>query len=146
MKNESKYEKIIGLPHHVSERHPRLGKDSYAAQFSPFAALSGYEQIISETVRTTNERPQLDDDAKLRLSNKLKVVMDHIDEKPLITLSYFVPDKRKAGGECVTLDGVIKKLDVYERIIFMTDGRRIPADDLYDISGDIINRFIQDDI
>ena len=85
MNNATKYADIINLPHHVSERHLQLGKDSYAAQFSPFAALTGYDGIVSEAARVTEERVELDDDAKTRLNTRLQIVFDHIDEEPQIT-------------------------------------------------------------
>ena len=146
MKNENKYDGIINLPHHVSKKHPPLSRDSYAAQFSPFAALSGYDDVVSETSRATDEKTELDEDAKLRLSGKLTIILDHLDENPVVSVTYFVKDKRKSGGKYVTLDGTVKKYDGYERIIYMTDGTKIPLDDLFDINGDIINLYMPDEL
>lgn len=140
-----KYDNIIDLPHHVSKKHPQLGRDSYAAQFSPFAALTGYEDIVSETARATDEKTELDDDAKLRLSNKLKILLDHLDENPVISVTYFLPDKRKSGGRYVTADGIIKKYDDYEKIIYMTNGTVIRLDDLYEISAQIITEYLPEE-
>ena len=140
-----KYSNIINLPHHVSERHPPLGRDSYAAQFSPFAALSGYEDVVSDAARATDEKTELDDDAKLRLSNKLRIVLDHLDENPVVTVTYFQPDKKKSGGRYVTFDGIIKKYDNYEKIIYMTNKKTIRLDDLYEIKGNIITEYLPEE-
>ncbi len=137
-----KYDKIINLSHHVSKKHPPLGVDSYAAQFSPFAALTGYEDIVFETARATDEKTELDDDAKLRLSNKLRTVLDHLDEDPVISVTYFLQDEKKSGGRYVTADKTIKKYDNYEKMIYMTDGTVIRLDDLYEIEGNIITEYL----
>ncbi|MBO7375791.1 MAG: hypothetical protein J6V01_01705 [Clostridia bacterium] len=142
--NEHKYDGIIDLPHHVSERHPQLGKDSYAAQFSPFAALTGYEGVIEETARATDERPVLDDEAKERLSARLSVLLAHLDEAPVVSVTCFVPDKKKSGGSFATLTGRIKSYSQTERIIIMSGGERIPLDNVYEIRGEIIDRYLAD--
>ena len=145
MKSTDKYSEIINLPHHVSKKHPQLGRDSYAAQFSPFAALTGYEDIVSETARATDEKTELDDDAKLRLSNKLSIAIDHLDEDPVVSVTYFLPDKKKSGGKYVTVDGTIKKYDDYKKMIYMTDGTVIRLDDLYEIKGKIITEYLPEE-
>ena len=134
----NKYDEIINLPHHISKKHPQLGVDSYAAQFSPFAALTGYEEIVSETSRATEEKTELDNDAKLRLSEKLSVVLENSDKAPVVTITYFVPDKKKTGGKYTVIEGTVKKYDAYEKTILLSDGTKIQLDDLYDISGDIL--------
>lgn len=110
MDNSHKYDKIKNHPHHISQRHPQLNRASYAARFSPFAALTGYDDIVKEVARSTNEKYDLDEDAKLRLSNRLSVVFDHLDEEPEISLTYFEPDRKKAGGEYVTVTGTVSAL------------------------------------
>lgn len=142
----NKYDDIINLPHHVSERHPQLGRDSYAAQFSPFAALTGYDGIVEEIARVTDERIELDDDSKDRISYKLGIVLGHLDDEPEITATYFLPDKKKDGGSYVTVTGIIKAFDGYERIIQLSDGPRIPVDDLLDIQGKIISRYLPEEV
>ena len=144
--SNAKYAEIINLPHHVSERHPQLGKASYAAQFSPFAALTGYDGIVSEAARVTEERVELDDDAKAHLNTRLQIVFDHIDEEPQITVTYFVADKKKAGGAYVTAEGTVQKYDEYERVITLFDGTRIPIDDVYDVRSEIITAFMPDEM
>ncbi len=145
MNNENKYKNIINRQHHISDRHPPLSKASYAAQFSPFAALTGYDGIVSEAARVTDEKMELDDYAKSRLSDKLSVVFDHIDEEPEITLTFFVPDKRKSGGSYSTVTGYVRKFDEYEKTVILTDGTVIPVSDLFEIRGDIIDRYLPDD-
>ncbi len=134
-----KYDDIIDLPHHESKRHQKLGVDSYAAQFSPFAALTGYDGIVSETERVTDERIELDEDAKAVISDKLAAILSQIEKEPEVTLTYFLPDKKKAGGKYVVVTGKIKKFDEYERYILTSDNTKIPTDDLYDIASDIID-------
>ena len=134
-----KYDDIIDLPHHESKRRPKLGVDSYAAQFSPFAALTGYDGIVSETERVTDERIELDEDAKAVISDKLAAILSQIEKEPEVTLTYFLPDKKKAGGKYVVVTGKIKKFDEYERYILTSDNTKIPTDDLYDIASDIID-------
>lgn len=139
-----KYDDIINLPHHVSGRHPQLGKDSYAAQFSPFAALTGYDGVVTEIARVTDERIELDEDAKLRISDKLAVILDHLSDRPEVAVTYFLPDKKKDGGKYVTVIGKIKSYDESGRIIRMTDETKIPIDDLFDIKSEIIDAFLSD--
>ncbi len=146
MSNESKYKTIIGLPHHVSERHPPLSRASYAAQFSPFAALSGYDSIVSETARITDEKPDLDEDAKERLSRKLAFVLRHIADKPTISVTYFLPDQKKDGGKVVTAKGTVKRYDELEKVIFMADGEKIPVSSLVEISGEIIEASLPEEV
>ena len=146
MSSESKYKTIIDLPHHVSERHPPLSRASYAAQFSPFAALSGYDSIVSETARITDEKPDLDEDAKERLSRKLAVVMRHIADKPTITVTYFLPDQKKDGGKVVTTKGTVKRYDEVEKVIFMAYGEKIAVGSLLEISGEIIEASLPEEV
>ena len=109
-----------------------------AAQFAPFAALTGYDSAIKETGRLTNERIELDEDALTALNVKYQFLMDALDEEPEIKITYFKPDERKAGGEYVSAIGTVKKVDDFERLITMQDGTRIPMDDVYDMSISVI--------
>ena len=137
MNNDYKYKDIINLPHHVSKKHPQLSKASYAAQFSPFAALTGYEGIISETARITNERVELGDKENDILNAKLQVIGDHIKEHPEIKVTYFVKDKKKSGGAYLQKIACIKRIDDVERIMYFTDGTNLPIDDITDMQGEI---------
>lgn len=100
-----KYDDIINLPHHVSTKHQRLSMEQRAAQFAPFAALTGYGDAIKETARITEDRIELDDEEKIKLDNKLKKIQNNISNKPKVIVTYFVPDIRKSGGEYITKVG-----------------------------------------
>lgn len=133
-----KYDEIMGLPHHVSKTRPQMPMSDRAAQFAPFAALTGYDSAIKETGRLTNERIELDEDALTALNVKYQFLMNALDEEPEIKITYFKPDERKAGGEYVSAIGAVKKVDDFERLITMQDGTRIPMDDVYDMSISVI--------
>lgn len=133
-----KYDEIMGLPHHVSKTRPQMPMSDRAAQFAPFAALTGYDSAIKETGRLTNERIELDEDALTALNVKYQFLMGALDEEPEIKITYFKPDERKAGGEYVSAIGAVKKVDDFERLITMQDGTRIPMDDVYDMSISVI--------
>ena len=127
------YEDIINLPYPVSLSHPRMPVSDRAAQFSPFAALSGYEEAIQETGRLTGARKELDEDAKNALDEKLQLLREQIASHPYAAITYFQPDERKAGGAYVTVEGSIKKLDVYGQAVVMQDGTRVPFEELAEI-------------
>ena len=138
MRMNNRYNEIINLPHHVSKTRPQMPMSDRAAQFAPFAALTGYDSAIKETGRLTNERIELDEDALTALNVKYQFLMDALDEEPEIKITYFKPDERKAGGEYVSAIGAVKKVDDFERLITMQDGTRIPMDDVYDMSISVI--------
>lgn len=127
------YDDIINLPHHVSTTHPHMAAIDRAAQFSPFAALTGYDAAIKETARLTDQRVELDEAMKEALSNKLQMVADRLKERPEIVITYFQPDGKKNGGAYVTVINTVKKIDIYERIVVMTDGKVIPVDEIISI-------------
>ena len=131
------YESIINLPHHVSKKHPQLSKASYAAQFSPFAALTGYDEIVSETARITDERMELGDTEMDILSAKIQIISEHIKEHPEIELTYFQKDKKKSGGAYLQKTACIKRIDDVERILYFTDGTNLPIDDITDMKGEL---------
>lgn len=105
-----KYGDMLDLPHHVSKKHPPMSREDRAAQFSPFAALTGHEAAIQETARQTDERIDLDEDSRNALDRTLANVRECVAEHPLVTVTYFQPDERKAGGQYVTVQGRVKKL------------------------------------
>jgi len=131
------YDDIIHLPHHVSKTRPQMPILDPAAQFAPFAALSGYDAAIRETARLTDERLELDEHMKSVLSDKLQIIAERIDERPEISITYFVPDKKKDGGAYVSAGGTVKKIDEYERIVLMDDGTVIPIDEIISVEGRI---------
>lgn len=132
-----RYDEIINLPRHISESHPPLGKDSYAAQFSPFESLTGYDDVVEEAARTTDNRVYIDDDEKIRLSELLTEILRHSDDKPEVTITYYVADKVKDGGEFVTVKGTVKKYRESENSIIMDDDTVIAIEDITDIECDL---------
>ena len=134
-----KYDKIMGLPHHVSKTRPQMPMSDRAAQFAPFAALTGYDAAIKETGRLTDERIELDVEALSALDMKYQLLMEALDEAPEVTITYFQPDERKAGGKYVSAVGAVKKIDDFERRITMQDGTKIPMDDVLSIDGELFS-------
>ena len=132
---KTKYEDIINLPHHVSKTRPQMPMSDRAAQFAPFAALTGYDSAIKETGRLTDEKIELDEEALTALNMRYQLLMDALDEEPEVEITYFKPDERKAGGEYVSAIGTVKKVDDFERLITMQDGMKIPMDDILSIDG-----------
>ncbi|MDD5999837.1 MAG: hypothetical protein PUC55_09095 [Lachnospiraceae bacterium] len=122
------YEDIIHLPHPVSKKHPPMSLADRAAQFSPFAALTGYEDAIEETARVTVDEIELDEDCKERINRQLVWINEHIEEHREIVITYFEPDERKKGGEYCEARGSVRKLDLYQRMLILEDGRRIALD------------------
>ena len=134
-----KYDEIMGLPHHVSKTRPQMPMSDRAAQFAPFAALTGYDSAIKETGRLTDERIELDEGALTALNMRYQLLMDALDEAPEVTITYFQPDERKAGGKYITATGAVKKVDAFERRITMQDGTKIPMDDVLSIDGELFS-------
>lgn len=133
------YDDIINLPHHVSDKRPQMSMQDRAAQFSPFAALTGYDSAIHETARLTDSKLELTEETMALLNMKLQAVKDSITEQPEILFTYFKPDEKKSGGTYVTVSGTVKKMDDYERLIVLQSGITIPIDDLLDIEGEIFS-------
>lgn len=132
-----RYDDIINLPHHVSSSHPHMPIHDRAAQFSPFAALTGYDGAIKEAARLTDMRMELDEAAKNELDEKLRIVLEQLSDKPEITITYFQPDEKKTGGAYVSTSGVVKRIDGYKRNVVMQDGTRIAIEDIINIRGEI---------
>lgn len=138
------YADIINLPHHVSATHPHMTAIDRAAQFSPFAALTGYDSAIKESARLTGQRIKLDEYIKDFLSDRLHFIVDRIKEHPEIVFTYFQPDAKKNGGAYVTVISTVKKVDEYERIVVMADGTEIPIDEIISIDGQIFETMMDD--
>lgn len=136
MKETNQYDDIIHLPHHVSIRHTPMSAIDRAAQFSPFAALTGYEAVIEETGRLTDTQIELDEGGKAMVDEKLRRIAERIDAQPRVTVTWFQPDERKSGGAYVSTTGCVKKLDPYERILLLMDGTLIPISRIYHITED----------
>ncbi len=132
-----KYDRIIELPHHQSKRHPQMQLRDRAAQFAPFAALTGYEDLVEEAAKTTDEKIELSESQLEILNQKQALLALHISEKPLVEITYFVSDKKKSGGEYVTKQGVLKRIDEYNRTYNFTDGTVVFFSDIIRIESDI---------
>ena len=128
-----KYDDIINLPHHVSVTHPHMPMLDRAAQFMPFRALTGYEDAVQETARLTEEKPELTEDEKALLDVRLQNLAEGIAGQPGVTLTYFQPDQKKAGGAYVSVTGRLKKIDDAAGVLILTGGERILIEDILDI-------------
>jgi len=125
------YSDIIDLPHHVSTVHPPQPMDKRAAQFSPFAALTGYDDAVEETARYTDRKQTLEEEEKAKINAVLHSLLADIKEQPAVCLEYFVPDPFKQGGRYVSTEAAVKKIDTYRRCILLSSGKEIPFDDLF---------------
>lgn len=132
------YDDIINLPHPTSLRHPRMSRIDRAAQFSPFAALSGHHAALEETARLTDRRVELSEEETAALDRKLCFLLEHIVEQPEITVSWFHPDEKKDGGRYAAAAGKLKRIDTAARVLVLTDGTRIPLGDIADIESGIL--------
>lgn len=137
MKPTHKYDDIINLPRHVSPKRSPMSNYDRAAQFSPFAALTGYDAVIAETGRLTDTQAELDEGGKALLDEKLRLIREHLPENPLVTLTVFRPDARKSGGSYEKITGHVKKLDPVTRCLVLTDGEVVPIDRIYGIECDL---------
>ena len=108
-----------------------------AAQFSPFAALTGYDDAVKETARLTDTKAELDEYEKAAINERLNIIHDTLKEQPEVYITYFLPDKKKSGGAYVTATGSVKKVDVFERIVVMQDGAKVPIDEIATVDGEI---------
>lgn len=131
------YEDIINLPHHTSVSHPRMSAYDRAAQFSPFAALTGHDAAILETARLTDTRVELDEYSKADLNQRLCIIQEHMDEQPEVSITFFQPDNKKTGGTYKTAAGFVKKIDEYEHAVVMQDDTRILIDQIIAIDGEL---------
>lgn len=144
MEDASRYYDIIGLPHHVSARRPRMSMLNRAAQFSPFAALTGYEASIREAARLTDARIELDECAKAALDTRLRTLQRN-PQMP-VSITYFVPDARKLGGAYVTAQGTVRRIDDVRHTVQMADRTEIPIEDIIGIEGDFpFAEYVTDD-
>lgn len=127
------YDDIINLPHHVSVKHPRLSKEQRAAQFAPFVALTGYGDAIKETARITEDRIEIDEEEKKKIDNKIIELKSKINDKPKVTITFFIPDIKKSGGEYVTIIGNLRRIDEYNKLLILEDKKKIPIEEIIEI-------------
>ena len=132
------YDDIINLPNPTSTKHPRMPLSDRAAQFSPFAALTGHEAAIKETARRTDEKLMLSDEVIAEINVKLNLIAETIGTQQRIRITYFVPDNKKAGGAYISCSGCVKKIDEYEHTVVMEDKTVIPIEQIRDIEGEML--------
>lgn len=132
------YDDIINLPHHVSARHPQMSLYNRAAQFAPFAALSGHDAAIEETARLTDVQRELTQGERDVLNRKLNCLLQR-DDSPIVEITYFRHDRRKSGGRYCTVTGTIKKVDDIEGRLLLTDGTAIPLSTVSDMRSEVFD-------
>lgn len=128
------YDDIINLPRHVSDKHPHMSIHDRAAQFAPFAALTGHSEAVSETARYVDEKIDLGEDAIKEIQDTLNYIQEHISESPQVTITYFVADDRKHGGRYVTETNTVKTMNDLDKLIYLNNGVQIKYDNIYEIS------------
>lgn len=137
----NKYDDILYLPHHVSPKRAKMSMIERAAQFAPFAALTGYDAAIKETARLTGQRTELDESEKASLDHKLQQLLTILPRKPMVRICHFVEDNRKEGGEYVTTAGILQKIDFYRRSL-LVDGISISIDDVLQLNSEHLEEYI----
>ena len=133
MYNED-YSDIINLPHHQSKTRPHMSNYNRAAQFAPFAALTGHSEAIDETARLTDSKIELDEYQKAELNDRLLLLVNS-ENKEDVFITYFVPDDKKSGGAYITKMGIVVKIREYEKDVIFEDGTEVPIDDIVAIEG-----------
>lgn len=135
-----KYDNIINHPHHVSTKHPQMPLLNRAAQFAPFAALTGHKDAIDETARITDMQTVLDTERVAQINRKLQYLKEHLKDNPVVNISYFEEDKRKGGGSYINYSGRIKRIDEFSRILILSeDDTTIKMENIHDIKSEIFS-------
>ena len=129
-----KYDDIIDRPHYVSRKRTRMSNYERAAQFSSFAALTGYEDAVAEEGRLTDKKLEIDEERKAKLNDGIRMICQEINSLPCVRLSVFEADEKKAGGRYVSVKCKVRKIDLVNRLLIDCEGREVPLDDIYDIS------------
>lgn len=135
------YDDIINLSRPVYQNHEQMPIKDRAAQFASFAALVGYDDAIEETARLTDRKLELDDDMSAELNKKFSLLKEHHADCPEISIEYFIPDDKKAGGKYVWVQGRFKGIDEFNDSVVMTDGTKIPVSDIYKIDGEFFSKY-----
>ena len=130
---ENNYDDIINLPRHVSKNRKHMSNYDRAAQFSPFAALKGYDDEIDETARLTDEKHELEGERVAEINEKLLLLKGAVREHPLVKIVYFVKDDKKSGGAYVTTEARLKKFSAYERKLYFDNNLTVCFDDVFSI-------------
>ena len=132
------YDDIINLPHPTSAKHPRMPLSDRAAQFAPFAALSGHAAALAETTRLTDRKIELDEDTRAELDRRQAVLLEQISEQPEITVTWFQPDAKKDGGRYIVSTGRLKRIHEADQVLILVDGLRIPIGDIVELESECI--------
>ena len=132
-----RYDDIIHLDRPVSKKYPPMSRENRAAQFAPFAALTGYDDAVRETARRTSSRPSLTEDRIAMLDRKLALIAERLEDEPFVSVTYFNADLRKEGGACVTVQGVADAIEEVEGVLVLADGVRIPIRDIVGLESDL---------
>lgn len=135
-----RYDDIIHMPHHVSPTRRRMSMVDRGAQFSPFAALTGYDAAIRETGRLTDRQAILDVDEEAALDEKLRLLHERQEQSPEITVTYFVPDEWKPGGAYRTVTGRVRKVDPYHKAVVLMDGCIVYFSRISQIRGEVFQQ------
>lgn len=133
MTDGHKYDDIINLEHPTSKRHPRMSAMDRAAQFAPFSALTGYDDMVVERARITGSRMELDDMQKMALDESMTYVLEHLSERPQVKVTWFIKDARKSGGHYQEIEDAVQNVEVPNRMIILRNGLKIPMDDILEI-------------
>lgn len=128
------YDDIINLPRHISDKHPHMSVHDRAAQFAPFAALTGHSEAVSETARYVDKKIDLGEDAIKDIQDALNYIQERISQSPQVTITYFVADGRKQGGRYITESTTVKEINDLEQLIYLDNGVRIKYDNIYEIN------------
>lgn len=136
---KSKYDDIIMFPHHVSKKHPQMSPLNRAAQFSPFAALTGHDAAIQEVQRLTDSFIEIDESREIELNEQFSFIRENLDKQPELKITCFQTDEKKSGGSYITVCGRIKKIDEYNRQIVFIDGTILPIGYIFSIQGELFS-------
>lgn len=129
------YDKIIDYPHYQSTTRPHMSNYNRAAQFAPFAALTGYDEDVKEAARLTDDRMEHSEMRAEFLNERIRILQERILDRPYVTITYFLPDEKKSGGAYITTAGTLRWIDLYGRFMVFADGSKIPIMDIFDIQG-----------
>lgn len=136
---KSKYDDIIMIPHHISKKHPQMSPLNRAAQFSPFAALTGYDAAIQEAQRLTDSFIEIDESREIELNEQFSFIRENLDKQPELKITCFQPDEKKSGGSYITVCGRIKKIDEYNRQVVFVDGTTLSIDYILSMQGELFS-------
>lgn len=136
---KGKYDDIIMIPHHVSKKHPQMSPLNRAAQFSPFAALTGYDAAIQEAQRLTDSFIEIDESREIELNEQFSFIRENLDKQPELKITCFQPDEKKSGGSYITVCGRIKKIDEYNRQVVFVDGTTLSIDYILSMQGELFS-------